>query len=67
MYPKKCAGCGGEVVLSTAPVEIEVHGKLVYITGIEHAVCVACGEEFFSLSGLERLQEEIVRAKRGLS
>ncbi|GAV31941.1 MAG: type II toxin-antitoxin system MqsA family antitoxin [Coriobacteriia bacterium] len=64
MYPKKCAECGGEVVLSTAPIEIEVRGELVRVPGIEHAVCASCGEEYLSLDAAELLQKEAVRRVR---
>jgi HTH-type transcriptional regulator/antitoxin MqsA len=69
MYPTKCAECGGEVVLSTAPIEVELRGERVSVPGVEHAVCASCGEEYLSLDAAELLQKEAVRrvrAARGL-
>jgi HTH-type transcriptional regulator/antitoxin MqsA len=64
MYPKRCAECGGAVVVSTDDVTFEVRGEQVVVPGIEHGRCTVCGEEFFTLEGSERLQKEAVRRSK---
>jgi HTH-type transcriptional regulator/antitoxin MqsA len=61
MYPKKCAECGGEVVVSKSPIPFEIRGMTVAVEDIEHGLCSACAEVYLSLAATEELQKRAVR------
>lgn len=45
--PRVCPLCGGVVDIRVGPVEWDVRGELVIVDGVEHGMCVSCGEAFF--------------------
>lgn len=64
MYPKRCAACGGEVVVSTCALPFEVRGETVSVPGIEHGQCAGCSEVYLSLDGADQLQKEAIRLSK---
>jgi HTH-type transcriptional regulator/antitoxin MqsA len=69
MYPKMCAGCGGQVVASAGALPFNIRGEMIEVPGVEHAVCGDCGEVYLSLDAAGQLQVEAIRmskAARGL-
>jgi hypothetical protein len=60
----RCAECGDVFVKTDAPIEIDVHGKTVNVSGIEHMVCEGCGNEAYRADVASKLQRAAHEAWR---
>lgn len=61
-----CPICGGKTKGKIVELTESVNGKLVMISNVEAEVCMQCGERLYSENEMKKIDELIMKVKKGI-